>query len=431
VFLPGARLHLLAMASGRRVPGNLDETITKVFRRESGRILATLVRLIGDIDRAEEVLQEAVLSAIEDWRISGIPENPAAWLTTVGKNRAIDVLRRQRNFQSKLENQAPEQLSRDLQTMTDDPIPDDRLRLIFTCCHPDVARENRVALTLRLVGGLSTPEIARAFLVSEPTVAQRIVRAKRLIRERRIPYAVPETSEMPQRLSSALSVIYLIFNEGYVSHSGPSLARVDLCKEAIRLGTVLADLLPEEPETLGLLALMELQASRASARVGANGEVILMADQDRTRWDPKLIAQGLDHLERAGRLASEGIYQLQARIAACHAVAATFATTDWRLIKSLYGRLYSLMPSPVIELNRAIAVSMADGPGEALAILDRVAHEPALRSYHLLPATRADFLRRLDRWHEAAEEYRRAMSLVTNHRERDFLRARLAECESH
>jgi len=344
---------------------------------------------------------------------------------TVAKNRAIDILRRGRLFQSRLDAIAAEQALGEFESEVDDPaaIPDDRLRLIFTCCHPELARENRVALTLRLVGGLSTAEIARAFLVPEPTMAQRIVRAKRTIRERPIAYSVPERAEMAERLASVLSVLYPIFNEGYASASGQSLTRVDLCNEAIRLAGILAQMLPDEPEALGLLALMELQASRNSARVGPDGELVLMADQDRARWDRVLIARGFDHLERASRLPYPvGMYQLQAAIAACHAV---------KRIASLYADLYAVAPSPVIELNRAIAVSMVDGPAAALPIIDAMADDPVFRQYHLFAATRGDFLRRLQRWAEAPQEYRRAMSLASNAPERDFLKARLAECEAH
>ncbi len=407
-----------------------DELLEEIFRRESGRILATVARLLGGLDRAEEILQEATVCAIENWRAAGIPENPGGWLTTVAKNRAIDSIRREKNLESKLIGLAREQALQELQTLEHGAIPDDRLRLIFTCSHPELAPENRVALTLRLVGGLTTAEIARAFLVSDTTIAQRIVRAKRTIRERRIPYDVPERSEIGARLSSVLSVLYLIFNEGYASHSGASLTRVDLCLEAIRMGAVMAELMPAESEVLGILALMELQASRNDARVGPDGDLILMADQDRARWDRMLIAQGLEHLERASRLGPARSYQLQARIAACHAVAITFAVTDWRKIASLYAELARIAPSPVIEMNRAIAVCMADGPAAGLEILDRLMREPSMRTYHLMPATRADFLRRLNRRDEAAAEYRRALALVSNDRERDFLRARLAQCES-
>lgn len=362
-----------------------------------------------------------------------MPDNPAAWLTTVAKNHAIDVLRRAQKFGSISEQLAHEQALDELHSPMDEAtdIPDDRLRLMFTCCHPELAPESRVALTLRLVGGLSTPEIARAFLMPEATIAQRIVRAKRVIRERHLPYVVPERSDLPARLASVLSVIYLIFNEGYASREGPSLARLDLCHEAIRLGTVLVELMPDQSEALGLLALMEVQTSRNQARVALSGELVQMEDQDRALWDHRMIAAGLDHLERAARLGPSGAYQLQARIAACHAVAPTFAATDWRRIASLYSDLGRVSPSPIIELNRAIAVCMADGPEAALAIIETLANEPALQSYHRLPATRADFLRRLNRYAEAAIEYRRAITLVSNDRERDFLTKQLAQCESH
>ncbi len=406
--------------------------LEEIFRRESARIVATLVRIIGDIDIAEEVLQETIVSAIEHWPRTGVPENPAAWMTAAAKNRAIDYLRRTQRFGSISEQLAREQALQELQASVDEDaaIPDDRLRLMFTCCHSELAPENGVALTLRLVGGLSTPEIARAFLVSEAAIAQRIVRAKKLIRERHLPYVLPERADLPQRLASVLSVIYLIFNEGYASREGPSLTRIDLCCEAIRLGVVLVELMPDQSEALGLLALMEVQTSRNRARVTPSGELVQMADQDRALWDRRLIASGLNHLERAAHFAPAGAYQVQAKIAACHAVAATFAATDWRRIATLYADLGRISPSPVVELNRAIAVSMSEGPATALAIIDTLADEPTLQSYHRLPATRADFLRQLERWAEAAHEYRRALAQVSNDRERDFLTARLKECES-
>lgn len=404
----------------------------EVFRSEAARIVATLVRVLGDIELAEEVLQETFVVALEQWRISGIPANPAAWLTAVGRNRAIDHLRRAKNFRSKSEELAREQEILESESEMDNDsaaaIPDDRLRLIFICCHPALPAESRVALTLRLVGGLTTAEIARAFLVPEATVAQRIVRAKRIIRERRIPYAIPERIEIASRTASVLTVIYLIFNEGYTAGSGPSLTRVDLCADAIRLGLLLAELMPEESEVAALLALMELQASRNRARVGKDGELVLLAEQDRSLWDRELIASGLGHLERARGTASA--YQLQAEIAACYATAPTMAETDWGRIAALFADLARIAPSPVVELNRAVAVSMAEGPAPALALLEAIRDAPALREYHLLPATRADFLRRLNRWPEAAAEYRRALELVRNDRERTFLQSRLAECES-
>jgi RNA polymerase sigma factor (sigma-70 family) len=425
-------LDCLSMTRGDRKPQPHDAILEDVFRREAARIVATLVRILGDIELAEEVLQETLVVALEQWRASGIPANPAAWLTAVGRNRAIDHLRRAKNFRSKSEELAREQAILESENEMDNDgaaaIPDDRLRLIFICCHPALPAENRVALTLRLVGGLTTAEIARAFLMPEATVAQRIVRAKRIIRERRIPYAIPERIEMASRTASVLTVIYLIFNEGYTAGSGPSLTRVDLCAEAIRLGLLLVELMPEESDAAALLALMELQASRNRARVGKDGELVLLAEQDRSLWDRELIASGLGHLDRARDMPSA--YQLQAEIAACYATASTMAETDWSRIAVLFADLARVAPSPVVELNRAVAVSMAEGPAAALALLEAIRDAPALREYHLLPATRADFLRRLNRWPEAAAEYRRALELVRNDRERTFLQSRLAECES-
>jgi RNA polymerase sigma-70 factor (ECF subfamily) len=308
-------------------------------------------------------------------------------------------------------------------------IPDDRLRLIFTCCHPALPADSRVALTLRLVGGLSTPEIARAFLVPEPTIAQRVVRAKRTIRDRGLPYEVPEGAELTARLPAVLAVIYLIFNEGYAAHTGDALVRHDLCQEAIRLGRLLAELMPLEPEVLGLAALTELQASRAAARTDAEGNLVLLADQDRSRWDQAGIARGLACLDRAGPLARAGPYQLQAAIAACHARAVSWEATDWRQIVAHYGALAEVAPSPVVELNRAVAIGLAQGPAAGLAALDAI-EASALRGYHHLPAARADFLRRLGRWAEAAAEYRRALGLAGHGREKAFYRGRLAACET-
>ncbi|MFZ1890476.1 MAG: RNA polymerase sigma factor [Candidatus Binataceae bacterium] len=420
------------MTRGDTKPQPHDAIVEDVFRREAARIVATLVRILGDIELAEEVLQETLVVALEQWRAYGIPANPAAWLTAVGRNRAIDHLRRAKNFRSKNEELAREQAILESETEMDNDdaaaIPDDRLRLIFICCHPALPAESRVALTLRLVGGLTTAEIARAFLVPEATVAQRIVRAKRIIREHRIPYAIPERIEIASRTASVLTVIYLIFNEGYTAGSGPSLTRVDLCAEAIRLGLLLVELVPDESEAAALLALMELQASRNRARVGKDGELVLLAEQDRSLWDREFIANGLGHLERArGALSA---YRLQAEIAACYATAPTMAETDWRRIAALFADLARIAPSPIVELNRAVAVSMAEGPAAALALLEAIRDAPVLREYHLLPATRADFLRRLSRWPEAAAEYRRALGLVRNDRERTFLQSRLSECES-
>ena len=315
------------------------------------------------------------------------------------------------------------------ESMDPEAIPDDRLRLIFTCCHPGLPADSRVALTLRLVGGLSTAEIARAFLVSEPTIAQRLVRAKRAIRDRRLPYEVPQGDDLTARLPAVLAVVYLIFNEGYAAHTGEALVRHDLCREALRLGEILLELMHDQPEALGLVALMELQASRAAARTDADGNLVLLADQDRSRWDRARIARGLAYLDRAGVIERAGAYQLQAAIAACHARAASWEATDWRLIVAHYRALARVAPSPVIELNCAVAIGLADGPEAGLSALDQL-DASALRDYHLLPAARADFLRRLERWAEAAGEYRRALDLADNARERTFLAARLAACEA-
>ena len=405
-----------------------SEVVEDLFRRESAKITATVIRIVRDIDRAEEIVQETLLAALERWPFSGIPDNPAAWLMVTAKNRALDVVRRDRSFDRKI---APVLRADDRdEAPADEPaaVADDLLRLVFTCCHPELGRESQVALTLKLLGGLSTGEIARAFLAAEPTIAQRIVRAKRTIAERSIPYEVPGRAQLPERLPSVLEVIYLVFNEGYAAREGDRLVRTDLCEEAIRLGTLLAELMPEEPEVLGLCALMELQASRARARVTADGEMVLIADQDRGLWDRARIARGLSHLTRARSLGEAGPYRLQAQIAACHAAAPSWEATDWRLIVALYGRLASLVDSPVIELNRAAAISMRDGPAAGLLLLERLGSEPALRDYHLYFSTRADLLRRLGRWSEAVDAYRHARSLATNQREQAFLDKRTEEC---
>jgi RNA polymerase sigma factor (sigma-70 family) len=407
-----------------------SQLVEQLFRRESARLTATVIRLVRDIDRAEEVVQETLLAALERWPFSGVPDNPAAWLMVTAKNRALDIVRRDRGFDRKV---APVLRADGATAAAAEPpeaIADDLLRLVFTCCHPELPRESQVALTLKLLGGLSTGEIARAFLSPEPTVAQRIVRAKRTIAERAIPYEVPGRAELPGRLPSVLEVIYLVFNEGYAAREGDTLLRTDLCEEAIRLGTLVAELMPDEAEVLGLCALMELQASRSRARVGPDGDMVLMADQDRSRWDAQRIARGFEHLDRARHLGPAGHYRLQAQIAACHAAAPSWEGTDWRIIVELYGRLAELSPSPVIELNRAAAVSMLEGPAAALVLLDDLTAVPALRDYHLLPAARADLLRRLRRWGEAADEYRRARTLTKNVRERAFLDKRIAECDA-
>jgi RNA polymerase sigma-70 factor (ECF subfamily) len=413
--------------------GGAGYLVEHVFRGEYGRLVASVARMLGDLDAAEETVQEALATALVRWPADGLPDNPGAWLMTVARNRARDHLRRRRRNARKVEALAREtdhaaaEADAAAEPATPTPIADDRLRLIFTCCHPALPPESQVALTLRLVGGLSTGEIARAFLLSEPTIAQRIVRAKRLIGTRRLPYAVPEAAELPARLASVLAVIYLVFNEGHTAREGDRLVRDEVCEEALRLGAMLVDLMPGDPEALGLLALMELTAARAPARTDPRGDVVLLADQDRARWDAARVARGLGLLERAGPLEGAGPYRLQAAIAACHAGAPSWAATDWRAIAQLYARLEALTPSPVIALNRAIAVGMAEGPAAALTQLDAL-EGPALAGYHHLPAARGDCLRRLGRWPEAAEAYRRARGLTRNRREQAFFDARVAEC---
>ncbi|HEY7653727.1 MAG TPA: RNA polymerase sigma factor [Methylomirabilota bacterium] len=406
--------------------------VAETFRVEYARVVASVLRIVRDIDTAQEVVQEAFEQALDHWPANGVPDRPGAWLLTTARRRALDHLRRVRRAGARadaLAHDARGALHPAPDVTDPEEIPDDRLRLIFTCCHPALPADSRVALTLRLVGGLSTTEIARAFLVPEPTIAQRLVRAKRTIREGGFPYEVPEGGELSARLSAVLAVTYLIFNEGYAAHSGHDLVRHDLCEEAIRLGRVLAELMPREPEIRGLLALMELQASRARARTDADGNLVLLEDQDRRRWDRAGIARGLADLERAGPLARAGPYQLQAAIAACHARADSWEATDWPQIVEHYGALAALASSPVVELNRAVAIGLARGPAAGLVALDAL-DATALRGYHLLPAARADFLRRLGRFPEAAAEYRRALRLVDNPREQTFLSGRLAACEA-
>jgi RNA polymerase sigma factor (sigma-70 family) len=418
---------------GQAPDSDAHARVTEAFRQEYARVVASVLRIVRDIDLAEEIVQEAFEQALDHWPASGTPDRPGAWLLTTARRRAFDRLRRARRAGARAEALAYEaalDAGRESPDVSDpETIADDRLRLIFTCCHPGLPADSRVALTLRLVGGLSTTEIARAFLVPEPTIAQRLVRAKRTIRDRALPYEVPEGAELSERLPAVLAVVYLIFNEGYAAHSGDALVRHDLCQEAVRLGHMLTELMPLEPEVLGLLALMELQTSRAATRADADGNLVLLADQDRSRWDQPRIARGLALLGRAGPLARAGPYQLQAAIAACHARAASWEVTDWEAIVTHYRALAEVAPSPVVELNRAVAIGLARGPAAGLVALDGI-DAASLRSYHLLPAARADFLRRLGRSAEAAAEYRRALELTDNAREQSFYAARLAACEA-
>jgi len=413
----------------------IHRTIDAVWRMESAKIIAGLARLVRDVGLAEDLAQDAMVTALEQWPEKGVPDNPGAWLMAAAKYRAIDRLRR-----GKLQERKHEELTRELEAQRefatpdivaalDDDIGDDLLRLVFTACHPVLSTEARVALTLRLLGGLTTDEIARAFLVPEPTIAQRIVRAKRTLAEARVPFEVPRASEFDTRLSSVLEVVYLVFNEGYSATAGADWMRPALCEEALRLGRILAELVPKEPEAHGLVALMEIQASRMRARTSPTGEPVPLFEQDRARWDQLLIRRGLAALARAEALGETlGPYALQAAITACHARARVKEETDWARIVALYDALAQLMPSPVVELNRAVAVSIVFGPAAGLEIVDELISEPSLKAYHLLPSVRGDLLAKLGRNDEARAEFERAAALTRNVRERTLLLKRAAAC---
>ncbi|HEY6775644.1 MAG TPA: RNA polymerase sigma factor [Thermoleophilaceae bacterium] len=413
----------------------VNRTIDAVWRIESARLIAGLARLVRDVGLAEDLAQEALVAALEQWPESGVPDNPGAWLMATGRHRAIDRLRRAEVHERKTRELGREVEIRgeidhpDLEAEIDDPFDDDLLRLVYTTCHPVLSTDARVALTLRLLGGLTTKEIASAYLVSESTVAQRIVRAKRTLSAARVPFDVPAHEELADRLASVLEVIYLIFNEGYAATAGDDWIRPELIDEALRLGRILAELLPSEPEVHGLVALMELHASRSRARTGPSGEPILLLDQDRSRWDWMLVGRGLAALERAyGTGGAVGPYTLQAAISACHARARVADDTDWDSIVALYDALAQVTPSPVVELNRAVAIGMAFGPEAALELVDGLASEPALRDFHLLPTVRGDLLAKVGRGEEAAVEFQRAASLTQNSRERAVLLERMAGC---
>lgn len=420
-----------------------------IYREESARILATLIRLLGDFDLAEEVMQEAFAVALEQWPRQGVPANTRAWLVSTARHKALDLLRRRTRFETKQEElQKLAELREHLSEPGDGPQEeqedamisgapqsgglqsDDRLRLIFTCCHPALRTEAQVALTLRTLGGLTTEEIAKAFLTPVPTMAQRLVRAKQKIRDARIPYRVPPRTELAERLSAVMLVVYLVFNEGYNAASGVTVVRGELCTEAIRLGRLLCELLPREPEARGLLALMLLHDSRSAARISPGGETVLLEEQDRSKWHQDKIVEGLALVESALREASPGPYSVQAAIAAVHARAENASATDWAQIAGLYDVLFRLQPSPVVELNRAVAVAMAYGSVEGLRLLDELEERGELRGYYLLPAARADLLRRLQRWPDAAKAYRQALAEVSNEAEKRFLSRRLAEVEA-
>ncbi len=404
--------------------------IEHFYRDESGRVLATLIRLLGDFDLAEEVVQDAFVAALEQWPVAGVPANTRAWLVSTARHKAVDRLRRRTRFQHKQEELERLVMLEEQAAAPDSPesaIADDQLRLIFTCCHPALAVEAQVALTLRTLCGLSTEEIARAFLTPVPTMAQRLVRAKQKIRHAGIPYHIPSSEVLPERLDGVTRTVYLVFNEGYVATTGDVLVRRELCSEAIRLGRLLCELLPDYPELRALLALMLLHDSRRDARVSPTGELILLEEQDRSLWDQGQLCEGVALAKEAFRIAGPSEYTLQAAIAALHAQAKRAEDTDWLQIKQLYSALLHLHPSPVVELNRAVAIAMADGPEVGLQCIDEIVTRGDLRAYHLLPAARADLLRRLGRWTEAEAAYRQALAFVTNIAERRFLKRRLAE----
>ena len=412
-----------------------QRSIETIYRIESPKLIAGLTRMVRDVGVAEELAQDALVAALERWPESGIPDNPGAWLMATAKHRAIDVIRRSKRLEPKHEELGREieaqqaMAGRDIERAIDEEVGDDMLRLVLISCHPVLSTDARVALTLRLLGGLTTDEIARAFLVPEPTIAQRIVRAKRTLAEARVAFEVPRGAELAARVSSVLEVLYLIFNEGYSATAGDDWMRPQLCEDAMRLGRVLAGLVPDEPEVHGLVALMEIQASRSAARIGPSGEPVLLLDQNRARWDQLLIRRGLLALERAQKLGGgEGPYALQAAIAACHGVARTAAETNWERIAALYATLARVVPSPVVELNRAVAVGMAFGPKAGLELVDALTSERSLAGYHLLPSVRADFLAKLGRHDEARRELERAAKLTKNVRERELLLERAAAC---